>query len=312
MNVTGFESESRPKPRVSVVIPTYGRGTLVLETLRSVFAQTLADLEIIVVNDGSPDDTRAILSPLSDAGRITYLEQVNQGVARARNAGIARAQGQYVALLDDDDLWPPDKLEWQARFLDEHPDVGVVGGTLHGLSADGSTTPLGGHFPQITFESLFSGNPFWSPGQTLVRAPLLKELGGLNATIWGADDWDLWFRVARRSTIVMLERVSLHYRVHDTNASKQSARMLGACCATIERHLRSVAPARKQPLRSAGHHNMYGTYGALLADGARRRFADGDLPAALRELWGLRPLWRGAFSDRELRWRIARDLGLTT
>src|SRR3954470_24757434 len=101
-----------PNPAVSVVIPTYRHRDYVLRTLDSVFAQTYRDFEVIVVNDGSPDDTNRRIRPLVSAGRIRYIEQANAGQAAARNTGIAHARGRYIALLDDDDLWPADKLAW--------------------------------------------------------------------------------------------------------------------------------------------------------------------------------------------------------
>ena len=106
---------------VSVIVPTYKHRDFVLATLDSVFAQTFTDYEVIVVNDGSPDDTADVLRPLAEAGRIRYVEQENQGQAAARNRGIAQARGEFVALLDDDDLWPPDKLEWQVGCLRADP-----------------------------------------------------------------------------------------------------------------------------------------------------------------------------------------------
>src|SRR5271170_3450676 len=98
---------------VSVVIPTYNHRDFVVEALESVFAQTFTDYEVIVVNDGSPDDTAAVLRPYIESGRIRYIEQENRGQAGARNRGLAEARGEFVAYLDDDDLWLRDKLAWQ-------------------------------------------------------------------------------------------------------------------------------------------------------------------------------------------------------
>ena len=115
-------------PCVSVIIPTYKHQDFVLATLDSVFAQTFTDYEVIVINDGSPDDTAEVLLPLAEAGRIRYIEQKNTGQSIARNRGIAEAQGEFIALLDDDDLWPPDKLEWQVEALRRQPDVALIAG----------------------------------------------------------------------------------------------------------------------------------------------------------------------------------------
>src|SRR4051794_22002333 len=115
-------------PLVSVIIPTYKHRDYVLRTLESVFAQTFTDYEIIVVNDGSPDDTADVLRPLVEAGRIRYIEQPNAGQASARNRGIAEARGEFIAMLDDDDLWPAGKLEWQVAEMHRDSDAVVIYG----------------------------------------------------------------------------------------------------------------------------------------------------------------------------------------
>lgn len=289
------------RPRVSVVIPTYRHQEFILATLDSVFAQTMNEYEVIVINDGSPDDTAAILEPLVRAGQIVYLEQTNQGTSRARNLGIERARGDYIALLDDDDLWPADKLAWQTEYLDAHRDVGLVGGMLQTIDAQGTPGWKGTFWPSITFESLFIENPFLSPGQTLIRADLLKRIGGMDATIWGADDWDLWFRIAKASKIVMLDRLALFYRLHPGNASKQTERLLAACCVTIERHLPDVPRARRAALRFGFQRTVYEGLGAVLTRKARSQARDGDVIGALKTLKGLLPLWRGLALNRPIR-----------
>ncbi len=294
-------------PRISVVIPTYRHRDFILATLDSVFAQTMTDLEVIVVNDGSPDDTRDLLLPLVREGRLQYVEQPNEGQSRARNAGLARARGHYVALLDDDDLWPKDKLEWQARFLDEHPDVGAVGGTLQVFDERSTPRWEGKFHPGITFESLFLENPFRTPGQTLIRGDLLARLGGMNASIWGADDWDLWFRIAKISTIVMLDTLSLYYRQHPTNASKQTGRLLKACCETIETHLPEVTGAKRSSLRAAFHRTAYNGLGSPLTRQARERLLSGEFRGAFQSMKGILPIWRGVVFDAPVRSAFLRD-----
>jgi glycosyltransferase involved in cell wall biosynthesis len=109
--------ESMNKPKVSVVIPTYNRAAKVQKTIESVLAQTVTDLEIVVVDDGSSDDTGKILGEVF-GDRIRYYAQVNQGVSAARNKGIAEARGAWIAFLDSDDLWETDKIEWQLKALE--------------------------------------------------------------------------------------------------------------------------------------------------------------------------------------------------
>ena len=295
-------------PRVSVIIPTYRHRDFVLATLASVFEQTRNDYEIIVINDGSTDDTKAILEPLIEARRIRYFEQMNRGQSHARNAGLAQARGEFVAFLDDDDLWPANKLDWQVRFLDENPLVGAVGGTLQSIDTEGKPGWKGKYFPIIEFERLFHENPFLSPGQTLIRTRLLKELGGVNTEVWGADDWDLWFRITQVSRLVMVERLALYYRLHPQNASKQRARMLKSCCVVMETHLREVAGRKRHEYRLAAHHNLYGGFGRPLAGEVGQQLRRGNLAGAARRLRELLPLWRSFMTDRGLAIRLFRDV----
>src|SRR5439155_3912895 len=124
-------------PTVSIIIPTYNHRQYVLETLESVFAQTLADREIIVINDGSPDDTAEVLRPLAASGRIRYIQQANAGPSEARNRGLAEARGRFVAFLDDDDLWPADKLAWQVEALQHAPEAALIYGRYEAFYPDG-------------------------------------------------------------------------------------------------------------------------------------------------------------------------------
>jgi len=122
--------------KVSVVIPTFNRASLVVETLESALGQSFDDREIIVVDDGSTDDTRERLKPYRD--RISYIRQENKGVNAARNQGLAHASGEYIALLDSDDLWKPWLLDLFVGVLDRSPDVGFVYSDFSVLKPDGS------------------------------------------------------------------------------------------------------------------------------------------------------------------------------
>jgi glycosyltransferase involved in cell wall biosynthesis len=217
--------EPSTRPEVSVVIPTYKHRDYILETLDSVFRQTYTEYEVIVVNDGSPDDTADVLRPLVEAGRIRYVEQPNGGQGAARNRGIAAARGEFVALLDDDDLWPPDKLEWQVAALRERPSAVLVYGLHDHLQPDGSLRPAPpkDHPAGSVHRRFLEGCWLLSLGQALIRAAALRRIGGFDPRIWGSDDWDLYIRLALEGEFHFEERVALHYRVHATNASHSSA-----------------------------------------------------------------------------------------
>lgn len=296
------------QPKVSVIIPTYRHRDFIGRTVESVFAQTMPDFEIIVVNDGSPDDTAAVLGPLIEGKRVCYVEQKNQGQSRARNRGLQLGRGEYIAFLDDDDVWPKDKLEWQCGFLDQNPGVALIGGVLETMDEYGRAGERGPFYPTITFESLFLANPFISPGQVLIRGEVLHQVGGMNPEIWGADDWDLWFRIAKAGKMAMENRLALHYRLHPNNASRQTARLLRACCETIDGHLESLPRELRKSLRYPAYRNIYAGLGTWLAGGARDLARRGRLVEAARSLRGLMPLRNGLVFDRELRARFLGEM----
>jgi glycosyltransferase involved in cell wall biosynthesis len=215
------------RPLVSVVIPTYAHADLVEETLDSVFAQTYRHLEVIVVNDGSPDDTAKVLEPIAATGRMRYVEQENRGQGAARNRGLADATGRYVAFLDDDDLWPPDKLAWQVARLQADAGAVMAYGHHGKLLPDGTLEvddPIPYRPSGDALREFRLRNWLLSPGQTLMRTSDVRALGGFDPAIWGSDDWDLYVRLAARGRFLFEPRVALHYRLHGGNASRQAIR----------------------------------------------------------------------------------------
>lgn len=232
-------------PVVSVIIPTFGHAEFILQTLDSVFGQTFKDFEIIVVNDGSPDNTEDVLKPLIESQKIRYINQKNAGVATARNTGILHSAGKYIALLDDDDLWPSDKLEWQVDYLERTSAV-MVGGAVE-IFGSGETVVFKSQLNEIkelSVEIFFDGNPFHSPGQVMIRRNSLIEVGGFDEKIWGSDDMDMWMSLSRIGKLFKINRVSLRYRVHESNASRNQHRMILNSKLVIEKHLGKLPPDR--------------------------------------------------------------------
>lgn len=224
-------------PLVSVVIPTYKHARYIEETLQSVFAQTFTDFEVIVINDGSPDDTAAVLQPWVDSGRIRYREQINAGQSAARNTGIRLARGEFIALLDDDDLWPEDKLALQVERLRRHPEVAVTYGYVRGFGTQEFRDPRSPGDAGDLKEVLLRRNVITSPGQALIRARDLRAIGGLDETIRGADDWDLWISLSHHGTFDYTEHCTLQYRLHENNASRDSRYMFNALIRVLHKHL---------------------------------------------------------------------------
>lgn len=293
-------------PAVSVVIPAYGHADLVEETLRSVFAQTFTDYETVVVNDGSPDRTAEVLRPYAEAGRVRYVEQANGGQAAARNRGVREARGRYLALLDDDDLWPDDKLAWQVAALDADPALLAVGGTVEKFDPDGRVVDAwGGPSRTLTRAELLSeGNAFTSPGQVLFRRRALEAVGGFDPAIWGADDYDLLLRLVARGPVAVVDRPALRYRVHGANASRHTVRHFESVVRVLRKHLREGTDAE----RRAAYRWAYAFRGRRIIGLAKEGVRAGEYGRAAHTLAALRHLLGPALRDARLQREIVRDL----
>lgn len=266
-------------PKVSVIIPTFNHASLVGATLESVFAQNLKDFEVIVVNDGSEDETAEVLRRHVDAGAIQYLEQPNRGVAAARNRGLAEANGDFIAFLDDDDLWPEDKLEWQLAAIETTEAVMVAGGHV---SFQGFKTKVDeprierDAFRRLDSKAFFSGNPLASPGQALIRKSALERVGGFNPEIWGVDDLDLWLRLSAQGEVLKSERVALYYRVHSANASHNLSRMADNTERVLLSNLENYAGAERRLYAKAAYRFLMRYAGKKLLWKGAQLFKNGE------------------------------------
>lgn len=296
-------------PAITVVMPTYGHCSFVLESLASVSSQGIRDVEVIVVNDGSPDDTEAVLAPLVRSGRIRYIRQTNQGQAAARNRGLAEARGEFIAFLDDDDLWPADKLGWQVAALRADPALGAVGGGA--VLIDAADAVIGrADVPdgEVRFADLFRGNPFLSPGQVVARADVLRRVGGLSDDVWGADDYDLWLRIARVARIRCVNRPALLYRKHAGNASRHAGRLLASTERVLRRHGRHLPCHAWRGMRKEVYRGLYWWLGREFVRDLRTAAGRGDVAASLASVRALRPIARAAAADPFLPKQMLADL----
>lgn len=237
--------------RVSVIIPTYNHRDYVVQAIESVRRQTVTPVQIIVINDGSPDDTDAVLRPLADTGVIEYVRQANTGQAAARNRGLSLVRGEFVALLDDDDLWPEDHLAWQVPLLDANPHAVMVYGT-HRKSTSSAEEAPAGNLPAVQGVAHFvDGCPPISPGQALFRTSAMRAVGGLDPNLRGTDDWDLYIRLARLGPILYQSKLALVYRVHAHNASKNFQAMFINGMKVVDKHFPAGGPETTQRAAAA-------------------------------------------------------------
>jgi glycosyltransferase involved in cell wall biosynthesis len=197
-------------PHVSVVIPVFNAAPLVASALRSVFAQTFNDFEVILVDDGS-EDPEALTAAIAEfSGRVRGIRQANGGPAMARNTGIAASTGELVAFLDADDEWLPEKLARQVEYFDRYPDTGllhtaVVHGTRHAGACDGP--------PQAAFCALYHTDFFINTLTVMMPRRVLEEVGGFDERREiHVEDWDLWLRTAARHPIGYISTPLAHHR----------------------------------------------------------------------------------------------------
>lgn len=213
------------KPLVSVVIPVYNGGRYIAETLDSVLEQSYPSIEIIVVDDGSTDNTISVVQQKSAVARI--LQQKNKGVSVARNVGMSNAKGEYILFLDADDLIGPTMIETLATYLIENPDYSVASGNAR-LFFDrngekdivGVTGYEGDAFASV---SVFC---FQSPGAALVRRDMAIEIGGFDPIFGSAcEDWLFFLKAAYLYKWKMLQISEFYYRMHEGGASMKYDRV---------------------------------------------------------------------------------------
>lgn len=231
-------------PRVSIIVPTHNRADFLQGTLDSVLAQTFDDFEILVVDDGSTDDTAACVRAFSDT-RVQLIQQSQQERAAARNNGIEHARGEYLAFLDDDDLWQPDFL---ARTIDAFtsPQLGVVYGGWSFIDARSEPLPEAPHLPQIrgTGRDDFFRACFFPTSAALVRRARLDQVGAFDASLVPVEDWDLWLRMAIRGIeFNFVPAPLLRYRLHEQNSTNALERVETSARALLTKTFAALDPS---------------------------------------------------------------------
>lgn len=214
--LSNSEQISRLDPAVSAVIATYNRANLVVRAIRSVLGQTFQKLEVIVIDDCSQDNTRESVEAVADP-RVRYLRHgVNKGLPAGRNTGIAASRGEYVAFLDDDDEWAPEKLVRQLEAIDGREAV------LCAALVNGKYVKV---YPrrEVTIEDLRGGNEF-DPSSLMIKTSVIRELG-FDESLRQGEDWDAFIRIAQRMPIAYVREPLLLYSdgSHDrmTNEARQ-------------------------------------------------------------------------------------------
>lgn len=271
-----------PRPAVSIVVPTYNRPQLLRRALVSVLAQTFADFEVLVVDDGQSDETAALVATCADP-RLRYLRQPeNRGVAAARNRGIGEARGQFVAFLDDDDEWLPAKLARQVALFGRAPaEVGLICTGFETVLADGSRifgpTPARGD----VFKNLLARNVLQGANSSaLIRRQIVTDIGFFDEVLPAIEDYDYWLRISRRYRVDCVAEPLVRYYDdrHPTMDTPEDGIRRSRNHAANLRARAEVYRRYGAAMRRAGVAHLY------LLDSARRHFAaiPKDIPGARR------------------------------
>jgi len=218
-------------PRISIVIPCHNYGRYLEHSIAAVFSQTIGDKEVIVIDDGSTDDTKQqVLSAQRRFGPdyVRYVYQNNQGVSSARNRGLLHSTGKYVIFLDADDFWEPELLEKEQQCFLKNYDVGMVycwheyyddkDGKLYPASTI-MGNPSARNFHQLLLENSCAAS------SVMVRKDLIQQLGGFDSRYSNAADWHMWLRIASVSQIDVVEESLAYIRIHSANMSEDKLSM---------------------------------------------------------------------------------------
>ena len=217
-------------PLVSVIIPVYNGGRYLRAALDSVFAQTYRPFEVIVVDDGSVDESGIIAQSFH---AVRYIHQANQGVAAARNHGLEASRGEFLAFLDQDDLWTPEKLKLQMDYLLSHPDVGYTLTQQQYFLDPGATLPA--WFRKELFSTVHTG---WVLGTLVVRRTTFEQVGNFATGYSAANDSDWFFRAkAAGIPMAVVPELLLRKRLHDANDSGRAKEVLSELLKVVKSSL---------------------------------------------------------------------------
>ena len=272
---------------VSVVIPSFNYGHFVAEAVESALAQTYSPIEVIVVDDGSTDDTRARLQPFAD--RIHYVYQNNRGLSAARNTGVGLANGEWIALLDADDLWHPEKTEVQLRAASPLGSLGLVG-SLPAVSMP-ERLPSEPAVERLSVRDFLLSSRT-GPSGALIRRDCFDAVGLFDESLRSIEDRDMWLRIASRFPAVQVISPCWWYRPHAGQMSRRASRM-------VENYEKVLTKFFAEHPEHASLRGLAWSY--LYLDGAWSFLDEGDERTARALMWKSVYSNPGSFGDQRLR-----------
>ena len=253
---------------VSVIIPTFNRRQPLKNALNSVFAQKGISFEVLVIDDGSTDGTREMIA--REFSQVHYFYFENRGPAAARNRGIERAKGDWIAFLDSDDVWKPGKLKAQADFFKRNPDSMIVQTEEIWIRNGRRVNPMKKHkkYGGEIFEKCLA-LCMVSPSVVMIRRDLFEAVGVFDETLPACEDYDLWLRVAAEYRVGLIEKPYVtRYGGHADQRSRQYPVMDLFRVRALVKLIRSGTLNREQALKAA---SVLGRKAAIIRQGAEKR-----------------------------------------
>jgi glycosyltransferase involved in cell wall biosynthesis len=244
-------------PKVSVIIPAYNAERTIRETINSVLEQTFFDFELIIINDGSTDNTLQLVNEVKDS-RLRVYSYSNAGLSMARNRGITHAKGEYISFIDADDLWTSDKLEMQVQALEKSPTSGVAYSWTMCMDNSGKVFYPGviANFQGNVYSHLLISNFIASGSNVLIRAEAIKSVGEFDITLKSCEDWDYWLRLAPKWNFVVVPKSQIIYRLSSGAMSSKVEVMEKYQILVLERAFKK-APPELQHLKNKGFSYIY-------------------------------------------------------
>lgn len=246
---------------IDVVIPSYNYGRFLQESIKSVLGQTFQDFHLFIIDDGSTDNTREVVSRYQLLhSNIQYFFQENRGLPAARNTGLKLSTAPFIAFLDADDVWMPEKLEETLKPFYAQPNLGVVytliemvDGWGNHIAQERPCTPVRGDvFHQLLFNNSIAG----SSSSVLVRRECIKKVGSFDESLPSCEDWDLWLRIARFFPFDYIAKPLVKIRIHEKNMHKDVERMVKGKLALMAKVFREDS-WELAPLRSSAFATIY-------------------------------------------------------
>ena len=229
--------EIKEMPLVSVVVPCYNHEKYVKKTIESIINQTYKNIELIVIDDGSKDNSVQVIQEMADKHGFTFVHRPNKGLSATLNEGIRLSKGKYFCAIASDDILMLEKIEKQVTFMEANPEYGMCYGKIVYFE---DTIEKTSEYPNSNkegwvFDDLLNYGCFIPAPSTFIKKEVFKSVGGYDESLW-IEDWDMWLRISKKYKIGFINEYFAFYRRHDSNISSQVIKMYEAEKQILEKY----------------------------------------------------------------------------